>query len=417
MSINPVHQKVKLASAGRFNTYADYIIHLVASCGQLELEDLADALVHGSLSTDGNGPLQAAGTLLNLKVSVFHWHKDNNLSVVEYRVENHALLYEILRHSNPTVEYRAVFLHLPYINAPIPTSIVDALGLGLDMPPEIWLHLLMRRHPPERQAPPHLWRWKDGVLEVGNDLLLSLKQAAKRRICTGKANLVTSPYDDMQSNLSTALMILVDDTGFQGTPSLVNVEGPSSSTQPHGRLDKTAALREWIIMQTQKDNLSRHGNVIFLCLEALLHLHMSTTLSHTSCLTSRYGPLGPFNDFGSDMSGNVDQHTRMSWEGLQSEIQMRRETLLAIPDFMNNTFDMAQETGDMRKAYASIRNRYERHIQCLELSASRLKETLAIKSSAKNIAMGEVTIKESKRLMLCEYRLSGTRRHSTNRDC
>jgi hypothetical protein len=92
----------------------------------------------------------------------------------------------------------------------------------------------------------------------------------------------------------------------------------------------------------------------------------------------------------------------MSWEGLQCEIQMRRETLLALPDFVSSTFDMAFETSDMRKAYASIKNRYERHVQCLELSASRLKETLDIKSSAKNIAMGEVTVKESKRLMLCE---------------
>lgn len=404
MSI-PLLPKVNLvASASRFNTYADYVTHLVVNHGHLELDELADALGHGSLSADGSRSSHATETLV--KVSVLQLHKDNQLSSVEYGPENYGLLYEMLRHSNPTVEHRIVFLQVPYVNAPVPTSIVDAVGLGLDVAPNIWFHLLMRRRTPEKQASPHLWRWKDSVLEVGNDLVLLLKQNPQGRTCTGEKTLAMWFYGSGQSEATesfAALLILVDDTGFQGTPSLLNVEGPLSPNQPHGRLDKTAALREWLIMHTRIGGLLySHGNVLFLCLEALLNLHMSTTLAHTSCLALRHGPLGPFNDFGSDVSSNVDQLTRMSWEGLQCEIQMRRETLLALPDFVSSTFDMAFETSDMRKAYASIKNRYERHVQCLELSASRLKETLDIKSSAKNIAMGEVTVKESKRLMLCE---------------
>lgn len=203
-----------------------------------------------------------------------------------------------------------------------------------------------------------------------------------------------------------ALMVLTDDTGFQEAPSLLNIEGPSSDNHWYGRLNKTDAIREWIIMHTRGDSAHRkQENSPFLCLEALLTLHMSTSLSHTLCLTTRYGPLGPFNDFGSDMDGNVD-HTRMSWEGLQYEIQTRRETLLALPDFVGSALDLADQTSDVQQAYDRISNRYERHVQCLELSANRLKETLDIKSSAKNIAMGKVTIKESKRLMLCRCSLS-----------
>lgn len=184
MSI-PLHSDMKsaLCSSSRFSSYADYITHVVANCGHLHLDNLADALVHGGIPSGGMRGL--------VKVSVLLLHKGNQFSSLEYSPGSHESLYRNLKDDCLTVEYQIVLLPVPYLNAPIPKSVVDAVGLGLETPPDIWFHLLMRRQKPERQASPHLWHWKDSVLEVGNDLLLLQKQTVKRPTSTGAGNIET----------------------------------------------------------------------------------------------------------------------------------------------------------------------------------------------------------------------------------
>lgn len=71
-------------------------------------------------------------------------------------------------------------------NSPVvPACIVDALGLELDIPPDLWLLLLgkLRRANVQRS---NAWVRKDRLLEVGNDVLAILHQSQLHRHRTGE---------------------------------------------------------------------------------------------------------------------------------------------------------------------------------------------------------------------------------------
>jgi hypothetical protein len=157
------------------------------------------------------------------------------------------------------------------------------------------------------------------------------------------------------------------------------------------------------------------GNFLFVCLEALLQLQLSITPQHIPFLRGRSWDSGRYTDYWRKPSNKAPEWQlipRDLWYELQTQIQTRRETLLSMPSFMAHNFRMdgdddedQERQSTLAMAYNDIKGRYERHVEWLELFVTKLKDVSDFENSEKSIAMAELSIKESKRMMLCKSRL------------
>ena len=91
---------------------------------------------------------------------------------------------------------------------------------------------------------------------------------------------------------------------------------------------------------------------------------------------------------------------REFWNGLRDEIGRHRVTLQALPEFVETNFDMSKKS--LIELYGNIGAQYERHLKEQEIIESRLKDQIDILSSSKATEMAELSIKESRRVMLCK---------------
>ena len=88
----------------------------------------------------------------------------------------------------------------------------------------------------------------------------------------------------------------------------------------------------------------------------------------------------------------------MIWARLRKEVDEQRATLRWIPHFFREHFDPKCKT--LQKAFDDILERFKFRLQDLEQSESQLRDHLAVEGTSKSIHMAEMSIRESKRVML-----------------
>jgi hypothetical protein len=102
-----------------------------------------------------------------------------------------------------------------------------------------------------------------------------------------------------------------------------------------------------------------------------------------------------------DDQTNTAVDTRTLWPRLRTEVDERRSTLLWMPRFVDQHFDL--KNAEMQAAYNDVKERFELHFKDLELAKLRLRDHIGIESSQKSTEMAEQSIRESKRVMLREF--------------
>ena len=152
------------------------------------------------------------------------------------------------------------------------------------------------------------------------------------------------------------------------------------------------------------DNYFGKDNFLYVCLAALLELQLSTVplyVPHIGmhglqssvileyCGDYRRGPGGHVADFA-DPS--------IIWARLRKDVDEQRTTLRWTTRFFRKRFEHKDK--NLQEAFDDIMERFTFRVQDLEQSESQLRDHLAAEGARKSIYMAEMSIRESKRVML-----------------
>lgn len=150
-------------------------------------------------------------------------------------------------------------------------------------------------------------------------------------------------------------------------------------------------LRDWIIDKGQDIQAYGEGNFLFVCLEALLRLHAVATSPDD--IDFIYRP--------QTMSG-VPDNTIESWRRTSATFRLDlsnyQEALLALQDFVPENFRSKDRT--FAVVFDRVYAKYARHVKRLEQADFRLKEQVNTEHATIATNMAQISIKESKRMML-----------------
>jgi hypothetical protein len=95
----------------------------------------------------------------------------------------------------------------------------------------------------------------------------------------------------------------------------------------------------------------------------------------------------------------VGDYPDMGWSRLRMELDHQRHTLRWMTRFFKSHFDYRNK--DLQAAFKEIRERFKLRVQDLEQVELQLRDQLANKGIDKSIGMAEMSIRESKRVLLC----------------
>jgi hypothetical protein len=165
--------------------------------------------------------------------------------------------------------------------------------------------------------------------------------------------------------------------------------------------DKIHALNLWISQQCQNPNLLNRENVLFAYLEGLLRCQMAKPPQGVSMSKEWDGPFRAKYDRSWQGAQSQDVEPRFLWDRLRDEVDERRTTLLCLPSFIHANFNTSDI--NFEKWTHALIKRYEQYVHKLEMSESRLKDQMDMIGSMKSLEMAELSIQESKRVMICEF--------------
>jgi hypothetical protein len=101
---------------------------------------------------------------------------------------------------------------------------------------------------------------------------------------------------------------------------------------------------------------------------------------------------------GTSSDTNMIISPALAWTLLRWELDEQRTTLRWIGRFFHKHFD--DENKDLQAAFEDIKERFTLRVQDLEQSESQLRDHLAAEGINKSYHMAEMSIRESKRVML-----------------
>lgn len=176
---------------------------------------------------------------------------------------------------------------------------------------------------------------------------------------------------------------------------------PNRTTEPPvGSRAGTLANAERLVTWFHKCALeaSKYGSDAFRfsCIEALVEYH--------STLMPQNMPI--FEDWDGPFYSRVRSNTwlgappQILWNRLRTEVDDARMFLNKFPKFVSRNFDICEPT--ISDAFRHVEEKYKDHIARIEVVETRFRDQLSIVSSAKGIEMAELSIQESKRVMLCK---------------
>lgn len=175
---------------------------------------------------------------------------------------------------------------------------------------------------------------------------------------------------------------------------------PPRSGQTKRHVHEQALLDEITRQVRQTSHLGPH-NHLFACLEVLLRYQVMEIPKSIPAFDVEAKSMEDilYLEFSEPDDPSPGRSPYEYWNELQSEIQQKQETLLALPGFIRQALDTEQP--ELMAAINDITDQYSRHVQWLELICARLKNTMDLASSMKSTEMAKITIAETKRMMSC----------------
>jgi hypothetical protein len=147
------------------------------------------------------------------------------------------------------------------------------------------------------------------------------------------------------------------------------------------------------------NNCFGSGNFLYVCLAALVEIHLSSAPRYVPYIDGNgigshvcYEYRGVRSDLFQPISPGI------AWTRLRRELDEQRTTLRWIGRFFRKHFD--DEHKDLQAAFEDIKERFTLRVQDLEQSESHLRDHLAAEGINKSYHMAEMSIRESKRVML-----------------
>jgi hypothetical protein len=177
------------------------------------------------------------------------------------------------------------------------------------------------------------------------------------------------------------------------------------SSDHNPRYYRKSLVERYITEAIEWKNQFGPGNFLCVCLAALLELQLSTA------------PMNIFQSFPSgdlqklmrkyrqnlrspaDLALPVGEYPNRGWDELRLELDHQRHTLRWMPRFFKRHFKDRKE--DLPAAFEDIKERFKLRVQDLEEVESQLRDQMANEGINKSIRMAEMSIRESKRVMLC----------------
>jgi hypothetical protein len=166
------------------------------------------------------------------------------------------------------------------------------------------------------------------------------------------------------------------------------------------------SLFEWYIAEAMESKTQfGPGNFLYVCLAALLELHLSTAPTRVfhfrvsgrnmeMIRKYRRNPLETTKTFLA-----VSTYPDLGWRGLRIELDHQRHTLRWMTRFFQRHFKDSE--GNLHAAFKDISERFKLRVQDLEQIESQLRDQLASEGIDRSVRMAEISIRESKRVMLC----------------
>ncbi|CAN9171821.1 unnamed protein product [Alternaria alternata] len=196
-------------------------------------------------------------------------------------------------------------------------------------------------------------------------------------------------------------------------------ERPSHDSNHYPRHDKKSLVERYIHEAVQSKNKFGPGNFLYVCLAALLELHLSTaptSVFHIADFGYYQGLMRKYRRNFEDMANDfppvnnypgmatneplpVDTYPDMGWRQLRVELDDQRYTLRWMTRFFKRHLDYRNK--DLQAAFKELRGRFKLRVQDLEQVESQLRDQMASEGIDKSIRMAEMSIRESKRVMLC----------------
>ena len=174
----------------------------------------------------------------------------------------------------------------------------------------------------------------------------------------------------------------------------------------HPRYYRKSLVERYITEVTESNNQYGPGNFVYVCLAALLELHLSTAPTSVFQLRSFDGHQGLMRRYhNNSLRGTTNEpipvgdYPDMGWSRLRMELDHQRHTLRWMTRFFKRHFDYRNK--DLQAAFKEIRERFKLRVQDLEQVELQLRDQLANKGIDKSIGMAEMSIRESKRVLLC----------------
>jgi len=190
-------------------------------------------------------------------------------------------------------------------------------------------------------------------------------------------------------------------------PSQIPEEFCNADDQPDSYYQNTWLVQRFLTSGIGTDNLFGKGNFLYVCLAALVELQLSTAPLNVP----HFGMHGLQSQvileycgewqLGTDGPLAVSADPSMIWARLRKDIEEQRTTLRWITRFFRKHFDHKNQ--NLQEAFDDIMERFKYRVQDLEQSESQLRDHLAAEGTIKSIQMAEMSIRESKRVMLCMF--------------
>ena len=189
-------------------------------------------------------------------------------------------------------------------------------------------------------------------------------------------------------------------------PSQITDGSGNAADKPDPYYQNTWLIQRFITSGVGSDNAFGKGNFLYVCLAALVELHLSTAplnvphigfhglksqveLELEYCGEYRLTAEG-FSVFAVDPS--------TIWARLRNDVDDQRTTMRWITRFFRKHFDYSDQA--VQAAFDETMECFKFRLQDLEQSESRLRDHLVDEGTSKSIRMAEMSIRESKRVML-----------------
>jgi hypothetical protein len=164
-------------------------------------------------------------------------------------------------------------------------------------------------------------------------------------------------------------------------------------------------VRRFITEAIDSKNTFGPSTFLYFCLASVLELHLSSAPKNEpyigpNCLNPRVKNkyLGAYNEVTNERQ-TTDVNVERMWAELRWELDEQRTTLRWMTRFFQKHFDYGND--NLRAAWEDIRERFKLRVQDLEQSEAQLKDHVTMQGISKSYNMAEMSIRESKRVMLC----------------